>query len=140
MPAALGHSPSLRLPVSGRIPTPATFAAAHINYRVEITRRAEADRDECFEYILEQSPAGADRWLASFVETAESLLANSNLGLAPESDRHDEPIRQRRFKTRYGLSYRLLFIVRGDVIHIIHVRGPGQDLMFADEIELPEAD
>ena len=47
---------------------------------------------------------------------------------------HRDEIRQRIFKTRRGLPYRILFVVRGDVIYLLHVRGPGQDLMAPEEM------
>jgi hypothetical protein len=42
------------------------------------------------------------------------------------------------FKTRHGRTYRLLYVVRGDLIYLLHVRGPGQDLMGDDEVRLPD--
>jgi hypothetical protein len=30
------------------------------------------------------------------------------------------------FKTRRGRAYRALFLIRGDVVFVLHVRGPGQ--------------
>ena len=34
--------------------------------------------------------------------------------------------------------YRALFIIRDDVVHVIHLRGPGQDLMRSVDVQLPE--
>jgi plasmid stabilization system protein ParE len=109
-----------------------------MTYRLEITRRAIADRDACFDFIFAKSPDGALRWLDAFEAAAAALLTQPYCGEAPESDDHEETIRQKLFKTKLGSMYRLLYIVRGDVIYVIHVRGAGQDVMRSDAIELPD--
>ena len=109
-----------------------------MTYRLEITRRAAADRDTCFDFIFDRSTQGALRWLDEFEAAAASLLTEPFYGEAPENDDHEETIRQKFFGTPHGRTYRLLYIVRGNVIYIIHVRGAGQDVMAAGEIELPE--
>jgi len=107
-------------------------------YHLEITDRAKKDRDECFDYIFARSPDGALRWLEAFEAAAAALLTEPHYGEAPESEDHDETIRQKFFKTPHGKTYRLLHIIRDDVIYVIHVRGAGQDVMATDEIELPD--
>ena len=94
-----------------------------MNLQLEITDRAAADRDKCFNYIEAQSPAGAIRWLDAFETAANSLPKGNQFGEAPESRDHAEIIRQKTFSTRSGLSYRLLYLQRRDTIFIIHVRG-----------------
>jgi plasmid stabilization system protein ParE len=44
-------------------------------YRVEITPDAEADLDECFRYIAENSPANALRWWQHCYDVMERLAA-----------------------------------------------------------------
>ncbi len=51
---------------------------------------------------------------------------------------HDEDIHQCFFKTRHGLRYRILFVIREATIYAIHIRGPGQDLMSPEDVELPD--
>ena len=58
--------------------------------------------------------------------------------LPPEADEIGVDLKQRIFKTRRGNSFRLLFIVRGDTVHILAVRGAGQNLVSDDNIEIPE--
>ncbi|MEO8495139.1 MAG: type II toxin-antitoxin system RelE/ParE family toxin [Planctomycetota bacterium] len=106
--------------------------------RLELTRRAAADRDVCFGYISARSPQGAARWLDAFESAVNSLLDGTEYGLAPESEDHDEPIFQKFFRTRSGYTYRLLYLQRGNTIYVIHVRGTGQELVSADDLELPE--
>ena len=45
-----------------------------MTYRPETTRRAKADRDECFDYIAERSPNGALRWLEAYEKAVASIL------------------------------------------------------------------
>ena len=96
-----------------------------MSYRLEITRRAKQDRDACFDYIVARSPEGALRWLDAF-EAAAALLTEPHYAEAPESEDHEEAIRHKLFRTPQGRTYRLLYIVRDDVIYLIHVRGAGQ--------------
>jgi plasmid stabilization system protein ParE len=109
-----------------------------MTYRLKITRRAKRDRDACFDYILARSPQGAFRWLDAFEDAAAAVLTHPHYGVAPESEDQEETIRQKLFGTPHGRTYRLLYVVRDDVIYVIHVRGAGQDVMAADEIELPD--
>lgn len=109
-----------------------------MTYRLEITRRAEADRNECFDFIYGESPEGAVRWLDAFEDAATAILAQPNYGEAPESADYDETIRQKLFRTPHGRAFRLLYVMRDEVISIIHVRGAGQDTMKPDEVELPD--
>jgi plasmid stabilization system protein ParE len=109
-----------------------------MTYHVETTNEAKANRAKCFDYIAERSPAGALRWIEAYEQAVESLFENPHTSLAPESQDHEEEIWQRLFKTRHGLQYRPLFLIRDDTIYILHVRGSGQDLMAPDELEKPE--
>lgn len=47
-------------------------------------------------------------------------------------------IRQLLFKTSQGLTYRALFVIRDDQVLLIHLRGPGQDIMDPQEVRLPD--
>lgn len=110
-----------------------------MSYHLEITDRAKKDRNECFDYIYARSPEGALRWLEAFEAAAAALLTRPHMGEAPESEGHETAIRQKFFRTAHGRTYRLLYTICDDVIYIIHVRGAGQDLLGADEVDLPAA-
>lgn len=111
-----------------------------MSFRVLVTARAERDFWIWHDYIHQRSAAGAKRWVQAFDKALLALEKNPSRGVAPESEGYDEPIREKLFKTRRGLTYRLLFVVRDETVFVIHVRGPGQDTMRDDEIELPPAD
>ena len=109
-------------------------------FRVETTARAERDFWACYDYIQERSPQGASRWVQAFNDALLRLEENPSGSLAPEptADSSAPEIRQNIFKTQHGLPYRLLFVVEGDTVHVVHVRGPGQDIVPAEDLGLPE--
>lgn len=61
----------------------------------------------------------------------------SGFALAPENDLFDEPVRQTFFKTRSGRTYRGVFVVRETTAYVLRVRGPGQNLLDVDDVDLP---
>jgi hypothetical protein len=56
--------------------------------------------------------------------------------LAPEADLLGQDIRQFTFRTRRGQIYRSLFLIDGDFIQVLAVRGSGQNLTTAEELGL----
>lgn len=46
--------------------------------------------------------------------------------LAPEAEDIGEEIRQTLFRTRAGRTYRVLFIIVGDEVRVLRIRGAGQ--------------
>lgn len=107
-------------------------------YRVVMLPQAEGDFAGLFLYIAQRSPAGAANWANAFYRALKSLETNALMhGLAPEDDDHEVEIRQMFFRTRQGNNYRALYTVRGADVFVLHLRGPGQDLMGPDEITLP---
>jgi plasmid stabilization system protein ParE len=104
--------------------------------RVEPTAQAEADINRIFAWLWERSQEGARRWYESFWEAAERLKTFPlSCGLAPENDDFDYELRHMLFGTTKGRTYRALFVISGDVVQILCVRGPGERLVKPDEIE-----
>jgi len=109
-----------------------------MTFLVKTTRRADRDYAACLNYIITRSKRGANSWAKAFDKALERLEDNADgCPLAPETDLVDDEIREISFKTRRGLPYRILFTIRGGTVFVIHVRGPGQDFMQADEIVPP---
>jgi plasmid stabilization system protein ParE len=110
-----------------------------MNYSIETLTDAKNDFTRFFTYIAERSPQGAASWANAFDRTIQSLktlpLACS---LAPEDEDHDAEIRQLFFCTRHGLTYRALITVTGSTVYVLHIRGPGQDVMSAADVVLPD--
>jgi plasmid stabilization system protein ParE len=107
-----------------------------MNYRVELTARAERDVDNILAWIADKSPQGAGTWLRRLSEVLNELATSADrCQFAPEDGYGDTEIRHVVFKTRRGKTYRLLFTIRDDVVLVRHVRGPGQDLVPPDELK-----
>ncbi len=107
-----------------------------MTYRVQPTAQAEADIDRIFNWLFERSPEGARRWYEAFWDSAERLESFPlSCGVAPESDDFPEEVRQMFFKTRRGRTYRALFVIRADIVHILCVRGPGERPVRPEDIE-----
>jgi plasmid stabilization system protein ParE len=99
---------------------------------------AEANVDQIIAYLSQRSPQGAAAWWKAWQNLLATLRQRpESMGLAPESSYYDDEIRQALFKTRRGRTYRALFVVVVDTVHVIHVRGPGQDLVSPDDLRLP---
>ena len=110
-----------------------------MTFHVELTENAERNVDEILCYIVERSLRGATAWWNCWRDVVEDLSETADQkAFAPESEDHGEDIYHVIFKTRRGLPYRALFIIRDRTVFILHVRGPGQDLVSEDELKLPE--
>ena len=109
-----------------------------MTHHVRVSRSARADVRQTLHDLNARSRPGAVAWRRAF-EAMLSRLENRPAGfaLASENDLFDEPIRQTLFKTRAGRTYRAVFVVRADVVHVLRVRGPGQNLLDADDLDLP---
>jgi plasmid stabilization system protein ParE len=104
-------------------------------YRVVVTAKANRDARANYEWLADRSVSGAEAWLAALTCALNALKDNPERhGLAPEGDEFDRPIRQFLFKTRRGRTYRGLFTIEGTDVRVIHVRGPGQQLLGDDEL------
>jgi plasmid stabilization system protein ParE len=110
-----------------------------MRFQVTLTANAEAEFRAQYAWIAERSESGAQAWAWAFHAALDQLkrVANS-CPKAPETRHRDEVIHQMTFKTRRGRPYRMLFLIRDDLVCVLHVRGPRQNLMRADEIEVPD--
>lgn len=106
---------------------------------VRVSARADADANAIFDWLEVRSPDGAVRWYQAFLAALERLRESADAySAAPEAHRLGVDLRQVLFKTRKGHSYRALFVIDSEAVHIVSVRGAGQDLASADDIELPD--
>jgi plasmid stabilization system protein ParE len=98
-----------------------------MNFRVHILRRAEVDVDTIYLWIAKRAAGGAAHWYQAFLVAAASLrIQPTRNALAPEAAAVGRDIRQLLFKTRRGRKYRLLYLVDGNDVKILRVRGPGE--------------
>ena len=108
-----------------------------MTYAVTITGPAQDDIRGVVSYIAERSPSGAIAWRRALDSCLERLRTRpESAGLAPESDQFREAIRQAIFKTRSGRPYRVVFVIRGEAVHVLRVRCPGQDLLDPGDISV----
>ena len=107
-------------------------------FTVNILPRAEQDFESLYLWIYEQSPSGAASWFNAYQQSLTSLETQpTSHSLAPEDEHHAEEIRQLLFRTPRGKTYRALFTIREDQVYLLHLRGPGQDVMTAEDIQTP---
>jgi plasmid stabilization system protein ParE len=98
-----------------------------MSLKLRILPRAERDAQQIFDYIAERSFAGALRWWSAFQYAAsKSVDSPERYGIAPENGLTPHMLRHFLFKTRRGRAYRGVFVVVGDELRVLRVRGPGQ--------------
>jgi plasmid stabilization system protein ParE len=107
--------------------------------QVRISSRAALDADAIFDWLAARSPDGAVRWYGVYLATLRSLPDHA-LGcpIAPEAELLNIDLRQLMFKTRKGNAFRALFVIVSNTIHVVGLRGAGQDFATADDLELPD--
>jgi plasmid stabilization system protein ParE len=107
-----------------------------MKFRVELTRRARGEVNAIHDWLASHSEVGAKRWYGRFVELVRVLSDTPEIyGFAPEAGDPPQNVRQATFKTPKGRRYRALFVIRGTVVFVVTVRGPGQP-----PVELSEFD
>ncbi len=98
-----------------------------MSYSLNIHPDAEADAEQIASYIGERSLEGMLRWLDAYKWAQERIVKAPLLcSLAHEEPILGQGLRQILFKTPSGKRYRAMFIVDGDQITIVRVRGHGQ--------------
>lgn len=107
-----------------------------MKYRVILAPRADRDVTEIVDWITARSAEGADAWLTA-LRTALERLEFNPLGYprAAESAYVTIEIREFSFKTRRGLTYRGVFRVVDRTVYVLHIRGPGQQLLRPEDFD-----
>lgn len=91
-------------------------------------------------WLSERSPEAAVRWLDGLEQTISGIADfPTRCAIAPETDTIGIEIRQQLYGRRAG-RYRILFAVRGEIVHVIHVRHGARDMMQPVDVELPPRD
>ena len=104
-------------------------------YQLRMLSPANLDFAAILEWLGNQSVAGANRWVDAF-EAACATIAQDPLQqpLAPEDERLGFDVRHMLFATKRGKRYRILFRVVNDEVQILRLRGPGQEILTAQEL------
>lgn len=101
-----------------------------MKFTVKISDQADTDAQVIFDWIAERSPAGALKWYEAYQAAVVRLEVNAGQHpLAAESNWFPKEVRQMLFKTRKDLRYRILYSISESKVDVLHVRGPGQDLV-----------
>src|SRR5262249_26850365 len=107
-----------------------------MSYQVRILARVRQDFEGYVQWITERSPKGADRWVASFEKALSKLEQNPLVApIANESKELGEEVRNIMFRTRAGRTYRALFVIVGDEVRILRIRGSGLPPVTREDIE-----
>ena len=93
-----------------------------MKFRIEFSISATADAELIHEGIDVSSPQAADRLLALFAASADSLSEfPKRYPLAPESRWHSEEVRH-----MFVGNYRMLYMIRGETVFIARIRHAAQ--------------
>ncbi|MCH8829097.1 MAG: type II toxin-antitoxin system RelE/ParE family toxin [Planctomycetes bacterium] len=102
-----------------------------MEYRIELSSRAERDIEESFAYIHSDAPLNAVNWRRG-LEAKLGLLARmpTIFGAAPENRDSSRDAKQ----FIYG-RYRILYTVEADVVFVLSIRHGARQFMKPDEID-----
>jgi plasmid stabilization system protein ParE len=100
-----------------------------MSFRIVIEPQAYAEIDEAYAWIAQLSPEQATLWYFDITERIESLQNSPyRCALARENSHFPEEIRQLLFG-----KYRILFTVRDEEVHVLHVRHSARDTLKPDD-------
>ena len=89
---------------------------------VVVEDRVWLDAEAVVRRISRDNPDAAAKWFRSLVKKMNALEAMPHRHpLAPESEDFNEEIRETFLGKRQN-KYRILFAIRGDKVHVLHVR------------------
>ena len=102
-----------------------------MGFRVELSREAQADLTEIYEYIRQHGPADPDRWLSGFRKRFESLEEFAEWsGFAPENEYAEDEIRQ----VTHG-PFRILYVISGNDVNVVTIRHGARRFLTAKQID-----
>ena len=95
-----------------------------MKHRVIVTPEAESDLKRIYRYIrMDGAPQAARGWLAGARKAIKALAVSpERANLAPESSSFEAPLRELLIGTSGRLNYRILFVIMGNSVFILHVR------------------
>lgn len=100
-----------------------------MSFCIVIEQPAHAEMDAAYAWIAQYSPQQATLWYFDITERIESLQNNPyRCALARENSHFAEEIRQLIFG-----KYRILFTVRDEEVHVLHVRHSARDTLKPDD-------
>jgi len=92
------------------------------SYRVVLTRSAENDLRNIFNYIRKFAPQAANNWRKGVRQAIASLKRYpGRAALAPETYTFGETIRELIYGRGNRGTYRILFAIRDQMVYVLHV-------------------
>ena len=102
-----------------------------MTYEIEIRDSALEDLDLARRWISRRSSSRAESWLNGARAAIETLSSfPRRCPLAPENDDFEGEFRQ----LLYG-EFRILFTIKEEVVHVLHVRHGARRYMAPDDLE-----
>jgi plasmid stabilization system protein ParE len=106
-----------------------------MSYRVVIQPPAKLDIDAAFIYLAQRAPRAAERWVNGLEDAILSLrMFPRRCAIAPERREFPEEIRHLLYGRGRG-TYRVLFVIRGKTVRVLHVRHGARRAMSSDDIQ-----
>jgi len=107
-----------------------------MSYRVIVIPRAQREIADIHDWLFERSVSGAAAWSAALRVALDRLKTNPmGYAVASENDAAPIEIREFLFKTRRGRTYRGVFSVSEHTVHVLHIRGPGQQMLRPEDFD-----
>src|SRR5437773_9308863 len=93
-----------------------------MTYQVVVQPSAQAEMEAAYEWTAERAPTTSARLYNPFLHAIGSLADHpERCPLAPENEYFSEEIRNLFYGTRRN-GYRIIFTIRGDTVHVLHIR------------------
>lgn len=105
-------------------------------YGVEITRRAESDLGELYQWVVERAPQQGARWFNGLERAVLSLDQHpKRCPVAPESFDPEHPVRVLMYG-RKPHAYRVFFTVDdvAGIVRVLHVRRGARQRPMAEDL------
>lgn len=104
-----------------------------MRYTVIILPTAKAEIKEAYQWIFDETPAQAAKWLSGISDAINSLSTfPERCALAPESNAFDVEVRQLLYGKKHSI-YRVLFTIKDDTVFILRVRHSSRQSITAED-------
>ncbi len=104
-----------------------------MEFQVQITKKAEVEIEQAYNWLKERNPSYGAQWLRELMDKLATLQVKpQRCSLAIENDVFSEEVRQLLYGKRPNV-YRILFVIRDDIVYILHVRHSKQALLTVEE-------
>lgn len=93
-----------------------------MTYEIAVSQEADAQADDVYEWIAQDSPGSAARWYNGLFEAIDTLKHNpQRCPVAPDNNAFNVEVRQLLYGKRQGV-YRVLFTLSEETVHVLQIR------------------